>query len=1286
MGRSVSGFPTVASAVEAASEGDHGEFERVRRHSLLSSADERISKSRSDVEGLAGNMGTNLHTGLTKEQVFQKLERYGPNLLDKSKAKPFWRILLEQINVLNMLVFAAALLCIFQGNLEWLGIEEDADYMNAGMLIFIVVSCMCVGAYMEWTCSRIMADVSALSAPTCKVLRDGEQMQIDNSEVVPGDVVLLGLGEVVPADCIIIEVTDLLTNEMALTGEPHDITKTRVPEDPTSPFPSNMLYATSNVVNGSGRGLVLKTGMMTEIGKIAQHLKMEEVGLTPVQQTMNTIGNIVTVAMVVLVGIIFCISYFKRVNDPTDPCDKTKSACFLGKSLKRALFNAVGAIPETLQPAAMFLLVMGCNQMQKVKAATRKLSAVDTLGTCSFICSDKTGTLTEGKMTALTLIPRISGAEPRFDFWPTRGFDPKGGIFNSGALTPAAKAAIEEKADKGGNLNEVLPNLGDPKNDSMDAKLARSCVVAVYLNSYNTTLLQKTGGVWHIDGNMSEGALVVAAAKAGLRDDKIRFDYPRIAELEVPFSSARKTMATVHTLPADGTFESIKFRDDCAKVAITKGAPDVLLKKLTHVLTVKDGKYVPAQEEFSEADKTWFNEENAKLSSMALRVLCVCLTPLSSECARRLEGCSGSDERIDAIMAEPTMLLCILGLMDPPRQSAKVAIQLCNQAGIRVAMITGDQKPTAIAIARELGILRSDQGDEAAAECAVLKSVEGNQEAVNALCGKVVVWARAQPSDKVTIVDSLQKQGHKVAMTGDGVNDAGALKYADVGVAMGIAGTEVAKGASDLILLDDRFATIVDAIAEGRRIFNNIQKMVAYLLCVNVLEVVVIFLAMVLGWAVPLEDMQLLKANFVTHEFYPWVMVMEPAGFFNMMQPPRTRDKPLIPGLTRNVLMVSVLIWYCSMMLLSQFVGSKMYMGTVYLDVMTGADSVTEFYSGQGYSCLFAHTRQKNNDGEYELKRDLNPIYCHMCRFSILQEDCHSEFGRSHKSEQQEFIESDRFHWTTGRSDGFFDVAFSFLNSTCAGKSDACFKTSNTDFATKQNLLEFCNDKGDPLFRRSPNEIADGYDHLCWAKTGRKDGTPEEYDESELAWDKVYPKDLAGEQEEEGKEDPARKPTLYAKWNCLAWGSRKARSMILLTMVLMEFFMLYGFSKYELGVQFDVLMSNKWFPIAWCPMMCLLLWYVYFPVNKVDNEFAPLGIFGLLLCCLMACSFYVIFEGAKVLHRRWFEQELREKRAVAAMAAEGRLGAFTGRDAAFGQYPNRHPLLEMEMQNRGAEP
>lgn len=1108
----------VEVAIELAEHFDPEQSAQVRRRTLAEGAGDRIALGTSALPGLAQHLHTNIATGLSAADVSQKLLEFGYNLLQEAKPKPFLYILLGQVNVLNMVVFGAGLLTIVG--------PGGPDWMNGCILWFIVLACMTIGAFMEWQCNQMMASMASMVAPSCKVIRDSCEQVIDFASVVPGDIIVLAAGDVIPADCRVIKTLDMTTNEMALTGEPHDIMKTIEPLDPTSPFPSNMMYALTSVVEGSGVALVVKTGMSTEIGKVAESLKSEGLGLSSVQKTLNQIGFMVTIAVIVLCGSIFCFSFFMRVDDPAEPCGKNgPTMCFFEKSMMRAVFDAVGAIPETLQPACLFLLVMGCRQLKNKNATTRSLPAVDTIGACSYICSDKTGTLTEGKMTCMRLNPRVrpssgsNNAAKRFAFYPTRGFDPLGGIFDAEALNTEAKWRLDVVQDQAA-LGNVIPDFGNPQNASVDAKLVRSFMMALHLNSYSTELVL-LDGAYTVKGNMSEGALVVGSAKARLVGNKFHQQYQRDPNLEVPFSSSRKMAVTVHKIKG-GTFEALRFDDAHTHIAIVKGAPDVILPHLKFALAAgAKGEFVPDSRPFDAEDKAWFQQENSTLSSQALRVLCAAVQPLTSSEVNQLRACESPDSRLAALMKGPLTLLGVVGLMDPVRPSAKAAIELSHAAGMRVAMITGDQQQTAVAIAKELGIVRPGMDEsKTVSECAALR--DRSQWEVDELCNKVVVWSRAQPADKVTIVESLQRQGHVVAMTGDGMNDAGALKKSDIGLAMGIAGSDITKSAADMVLLDDRFATIVDAVDEGRKIFANIQRMTMYLLCVNVFEVIVLLAVMLLGWVIPCEDEQLFFANLVTHEFYPWCMVIEAAFSFQMKRPPYSKKSPLIPPLMRNVLVAGIFVLYCSTLIFAQLAGSYLYQGGPQMSRSMGTNNLVEFNTHE-FNCFFANrwNYDEETDGDtktktLELIQDAAPIYCKMTKWTTGGWTEFEEWGTGEKEEDDDALK-DYNTWT-----GSFDKLFKDNTQIMADDKQKFGEAWNT------TLLDTCDKVKTPADWKelAPHkdlqngEPFQAKDHLCWVFKKDAEGVITD----KMQWDEDEKADESEQETKKAKENPEDLP------------------------------------------------------------------------------------------------------------------------------------------------------------------
>eukprot|EP00928_Gymnodinium_smaydae_P028765 TRINITY_DN2184_c1_g4_i1.p1 TRINITY_DN2184_c1_g4~~TRINITY_DN2184_c1_g4_i1.p1 ORF type:complete len:1362 (-),score=247.19 TRINITY_DN2184_c1_g4_i1:78-3569(-) len=1130
---------------------------------------------------------------------------------------------------------------------------------------------------MEWSCSRVMVDLSEMSSSKARVIRDGHELLIDTSSVVKGDVILLRSGDVVPADCMLLETTDLQTNEAALTGEPHEITKSLKPLY-SSAFPTNMLYASTEVVNGTGKGLVLRTGMRTEIGQISKQLGSHEMEVTMIQITLNKIGNMLTLVIGVLVLFVVGVSYHFRVNDPADPCQGNDDECFFQKSAMRGLFAAVGAVPESLQPACMTLLMIGCIQMRDVNAAVRRLASVDTLGACSFICSDKTGTLTEGKMTCVCLYPRVRmpeastgeqgdvglDAQRRYGFYPTRGFDPIGGIFDQKLLTAEVKARLDSEPNPAIACGGDLQNFADFGDVSADALLVRTCMTAVCLNCHSTKLVRAEDGTYSIEGNMSEGALVVACSKAQLEASSVQAMYPREVALEIPFSSSRKMMASVHSLKTKpGQFVNLHFEGNYTHVAIIKGAPDVLRSHIScSMMRSHAGALSPNEPgSFDSSDGEWFEASNAEMASKALRVLCVTLRPLTADDITALEGCANGDDRLKYLLSQNVMLLSLFGLIDPPRASAKLAVQECKQAGIRVAMITGDQEATAAAVAKDLGILNGDEDRSGrVALCETLRE-KTDVGAIDDMCNRVTVWARAKPEDKVKIVRSLRRQSHIVAMTGDGVNDAGALKESDVGLAMGIAGTDVTKDTADMVLMDDRFATIINAIVMGRTIFENIQKMTTYLLCVNIFDVVYFLLAMLLGLTVPLEDSQLFKANFVTHMFYPWCMIFEGPSRHSMQLPPRDRQKPLVPRLVRTILIPLVFVAYIFCLLGAQLAGSLAYAGTALREEQMGTTSISDFYDDDtGFTCLFANTLIPVPQGDglpyiLQYKQDIAPLHCRVRKLHRGQLKYFEEWGRCCKKDPEDSIQTGMFNeWL-----GFWGDQFHLNNSFLAPSFHGDVKTFESEhWKDHRGWLVKCNDI---TIKSADGELVSGdSDRLCWQTC---DGQP--------CWERdlIGPRQGAGsltkllEKREEDdatltEDEPANKPVLYKKYNSGAWAVRQMRSVVVLTLVMMEMSLLFAFSKHEFSL--PRLSENGSFKIAWVPMLLVVLSFVYMPVSVFDQQFARLDLFGLLTAIGFAALFYAMTEAAKAMHRSYFDEELPDRVRLAGLVSEGKLRAFAG--------------------------
>eukprot|EP01069_Polyplicarium_translucidae_P003123 Polyplicarium_translucidae@DN2218_c0_g1_i4.p1 len=856
------------------------------------------------LEELAAEFNTSLTAGLTAAQVVANREAYGANVLDQEYKEPIWKIFLSQFtSFVVILLLVAAIVS--------LGFQEWAE----GTVILIIVFFNAfLATYMEKSAGDALAKLASMAAPKCRVLRDADTSVIDAVDLVPGDIVFLEMGDNVPADVRCVEAIELKTNEALLTGESEDIKKTLKPKDATSPFATNLCFASTSCTTGSGKALTFATGMETQVGRIAKQLAKESSKgsrLTPLQRALNKLGGIIGIMAICVLVVIVIVAVVTDYHDPSHP-----DADPVLQIILVAVGFAVSSIPEGLPMVVTVCLALGCRDMVNQKANVRKLPAVETLGCCTVICSDKTGTLTEGKMTAICISSICRGAEnavQNYSFYPTKGFNPIGGIFATADLTEPAKAQIVARIEQTDtaeptDFSGVIPDYGAPGNDTPQGVRVRSLALAGALNSHATALrFEESSQQWHTTGNMSEGAIVVAAAKARYgtafpHHVNHNAQFKRIAECEVPFTSARKMMATVHALPTPGSFNGLKLGDQVTHVIIVKGAPDRVGPKCRRVLRERAGVVeVDWESEIQRGELDALARVNEEFSARALRVLAFAIVPLTTPLLESMRACEDADGRLHFALAQPLIALGVMGSLDPPRFGVKDAILKCYGAGVRVTMITGDQRPTAAAVGREIGLLTpTDSEDSVALVCADLH-VNGDLQApflsdedLDDITARVKVFSRAQPEDKIEIVNSLKRRGHVTAMTGDGVNDSPALKAADIGIAMGINGTDVAKGASEMVLLDDNFVTIVCAIEEGRRIYGNIQKFVAFLLGTNIGEIIYLTVSIVSGMKMPVEALQILFLNLMSDGCPAIALCREPADEGNMRMAPRSKNAHII--------------------------------------------------------------------------------------------------------------------------------------------------------------------------------------------------------------------------------------------------------------------------------------------------------------------------------------------------------------------------------------------------------
>jgi len=766
-------------------------------------------------------------TGLAQEEVIRRFSQFGPNeLLEKEKISP-WKIFFEQFkSVLIIILLIAIVLSAIVG-----------DVKESVVIAIIVLMASGLGFLQEYRAERTIEALKRLAAPMASVLRDGREIEIPARELVPGDILILRTGNKVPADGRLLEVFNLKVDEASLTGESIPVEKMVEPLPPeTNPADRrNMVFMGTTVVYGRGKAIVTATGMSTEFGRIASLLEKVKAEPTPLQVNLDRMGKWIGLGAVTLCVILAGLGTLRGHG--------ILEMLIWGVSL------AVAAVPEALPAVVVIGLAIGVRRMARRNALIRKLSAVETLGCTTFICSDKTGTMTQDQMTVRRIyvdgqMLEVTGV----------GYEPVGQfISNHRPISPENYPSLLK-----------LLHIGSLCND---------------------TSLYQEENKWKIKGDPTEGALIVLAAKAGLWSDELNQKFPRLAE--IPFTSERKRMTTIHKTPQ-------------GKIAYSKGAPEIVLTSCRYHL--KDGEEKPLTEE----DKEKIISLAQEMAAGALRVLALAYKRLSLD--------SSSPEFFNFLPAsveQDMVFVGLAGMIDPPREEAKGAVELCNQAGIKSVMITGDHKLTAVAIARELGILQDGlvvTGNE-------LDNL--SEDELNSIVEKIEVYARVSPTHKLRVVEALAKRGHVVAMTGDGINDAPALKKADIGVAMGITGTDVTKEAADMVLLDDNFASIVAAVEEGRAVFSNIKKYLMYLLSSNIGEVLLMAVAILFGpliglpyGAIPLVAIQILFVNLITDGLPAIALAVDPPDPDIMKQKPRPRNQGIF---TRPVLFLILIggVWSC---------------------------------------------------------------------------------------------------------------------------------------------------------------------------------------------------------------------------------------------------------------------------------------------------------------------------------------------------------------------------------------
>lgn len=766
---------------------------------------EKVNWYSLEMQEVSSKLNTDLEKGISSELAKERLKTYGYNELTGKSGPTIWQMLLSQFqDFLVLILIGASLVSALIG--------EVTDSL---VIILIVILNAVLGVVQEFRANKALEALKKMAAPEAKVIRDGKITEIPARELVPGDLVILEAGNYVPADLRLVESVNLKIEEASLTGESVPVEKNAeivFNEDVPLGDRSNSAFMSTVVTYGRGKGIVVGTGMNTEIGLIAEMLESYEEEITPLQKKLAELGKILGIASLAICGVVFLLGLIRGVP--------------VLEMFMTAVSLAVAAIPEGLPAIVTIVLALGMQRMVKRHSIIKKLHAVETLGSTTVICSDKTGTLTQNEMTARKIF--VNG---KFYSISGEGYRPEGEFTLDGEkVDPLADPDLK-----------MLFTIGALCND---AKLEES-----------GTDGDKT---CRIIGDPTEGCLVVGAAKASICLEELNKTKPRLQE--IPFDSERKRMTTFHP-HKDGY------------IACIKGAPDVMLNLSNRIL--KDGQIL----NLTDDDRKQILEANHSMASQALRVLAF---------AFKLENEIPKDPKPEEVEKD-MIFVGLVGMIDPARPEAKEAIQICKDAGIRPVMITGDYKDTAEAIARDLGMMDEDSKVVTGAELDAM-----SDEELVSIADEVSVYARVSPIHKLRIVEAIKQNNHIVAMTGDGVNDAPALKKADIGIAMGITGTDVAKETAEMILTDDNFASIVAAVEEGRVIYSNIRKFIFFLLSCNIAEILIIFVAMLVGLPIPLKPIQLLWLNLLTDAFPALALGMEAKEPDIMKKPPRNPDEPIM--------------------------------------------------------------------------------------------------------------------------------------------------------------------------------------------------------------------------------------------------------------------------------------------------------------------------------------------------------------------------------------------------------
>lgn len=748
---------------------------------------------------------TDVATGLTQAEATKRLVQHGPNALTQANQRSTWSILLAQFQSLIVALLVAATVIAF----------AMGDSIEAIAILVVIVLNAGIGFLTEFKAEQALSALQKQSVRLAHVIRDSVEMEVPAADLVPGDLVVLAAGARVPADGRIVECMRLQIEEAALTGESHSISKTIEPIETANLALGdrlNMAFLGTTIADGRGRLLVTATGSETEMGQIGALIDEAGTRSTPLEQKLAQLSRLLIVVVLVLSAVIVLAGWLRGVTD-------------FWHMLEIGLSLAIAAVPEGLPAVATMTLALGMQRMARMRALVRRLPAVETLGSTTIICTDKTGTLTRNEMTACVFVVDQRRVQ----------------------VTGVGYAAVGEF-----QINDK------PIDPRADQSLSLAIQIGLLCNDAK---IERVDGHDRALGDPTEAALIVAAEKAGMTAAALATEFPRVSE--VPFDSDSKQMVTVHRTP------------DGRMIAFVKGSPGTLIAESS--TQFGNAGVTPLTPE----DRKRWEETNLELASTALRVLGLAYRDL-------LEGVPDPDYAHDLVFVG------LVGMIDPLRDEAKAAIATCRAAGIRTLMMTGDQTATATEISRQLGIDRDHQGG-------LLRTVHGrdlvdlDDAAWQRTVADAAVFARVSPEHKLQIVEALQQQGHIVAMTGDGVNDAPALKQSDIGIVMGIQGTEIAKENADMVITDDDFTSIVSAVEQGRIIYANILRFLHYLLSCNFSEILAVFLALMFGWPLPLVALQILWLNLVTDIFPAFALALEPSAPDVMNRPPRDPREPLLP-------------------------------------------------------------------------------------------------------------------------------------------------------------------------------------------------------------------------------------------------------------------------------------------------------------------------------------------------------------------------------------------------------